>query len=102
LRDIRTYIEELFAHNGEPNGAAAAERIFALESKLAAAQWSKVDNRDADKVYNKYTSTELAALLSNLDLDQYLAGHWRLLSLDYAIVSQPSYMKELNMLFRAN
>jgi predicted metalloendopeptidase len=98
IERYKAYIVELFAHNGEPNGAAAAERIFALESKLAAAQWSKVDNRDADKVYNKYTRQELAALLSNLDLDQFLKDIGAA-ELDYAIVSQPSYMKELNMLF---
>jgi putative endopeptidase len=95
----KTYIEELFAHNGEPDGAAAAERIFALESKLAAAQWSKVDNRDADKVYNKYTRAELAALLSNVDLDQYLADIGAA-DLDYAIVSQPSYMEQFNRIFQ--
>jgi predicted metalloendopeptidase len=99
IEKYKTYIKELFAHIGEPKGAAAAQRIFTLESKLAAAQWSKVDNRDADKVYNKYTRAELAALLSNLDLGQYLADIGAA-ELDYAIVSQPSYMEEFNRLFQ--
>ncbi len=97
INKYKAYISQLFAHNGQPDGAAAAERIFLLESKLAAAQWSKVDNRDADKAYNKYSRTQLTELLSNLNLDQYLKDIGAA-DLEYAIVSQPSYVETFNSL----
>ena len=33
-----------------------------------------MDNRDADKRYNKLSADELQLMLSNLDLDSYMAG----------------------------
>lgn len=93
-----SYITGLLTLGGHDNAELAATRIFALESELAAAQWSNVDNRDADKVYNKYSAKALTGLLSNLDLNQYFAGIGTP-DLHYVIVSQPSYLQSVNQLF---
>ena len=40
----------------------AAADIVAFETRLAKAQWSKEDNRDSTKTYNKKTRDELVKL----------------------------------------
>jgi predicted metalloendopeptidase len=69
---------------------AAAAEIVAFETRIAKAQWSKVDNRDSIKTYNKKTLAELCSLAPDFD--------WRLYfdvvgikSVRDLIVSQPSY-----------
>ena len=47
---------------GWPNGTEAATTVFAVESKLAAAQWSRIQNRDRNATYNKMTLTQMQAL----------------------------------------
>ena len=44
-----------------PTPAAKAQRIMALETRLAAAHWDNVTNRDAVKTYNAITSTRRRA-----------------------------------------
>ena len=92
------YLESILTLSGHPDAAAAAQRIFALESQLAEHQWTKVDNRDADKRYNKLSADELQLMLSNLDLDSYMAG----IGIDLpetVIVVQPSYFIAFNQIF---
>ena len=47
---------------GEDSARARAERIVALETRLAAAHWDVVARRDADKTYNPVTWDELPTL----------------------------------------
>jgi len=53
------------AGHGEPE--ASAQAIVALETALAEAQWTKVENRDPVKRYNKMGLQELAALSPGYD-----------------------------------
>jgi predicted metalloendopeptidase len=46
-----------FAAQADP--AAAAERVFALEEKLAEAHWPSADTRDLDRTYNLMTREQL-------------------------------------------
>jgi len=94
----KSYLADILALSGHTDASAAAERIFALESQLAEHQWNKIDNRDADKRYNKLSAKEFIALLSNLDLETYLLG----IGIDLpatVIVVQPSYLAAFNQLF---
>ena len=68
------YLEELLALSGHSEAKLAAQRILALETRLAAHQWDKVDNRDADKRYNKLSAGEFKELLSAFDVDGYMVG----------------------------
>ncbi len=50
-----------------PEAATVANQIFELEKKLAATHWSRVDNRDYDKTYNKYEITKLNSLTPHIN-----------------------------------
>lgn len=92
------YVALALSLSGHTDAESASQSIYALEAQLAAAQWTKVENRDADKAYNKYSSKAFKSLLSNLDLDLYLQGVGAG-DMDHVIVSQPSYLQAVNDLF---
>jgi putative endopeptidase len=92
------YVEQVMALSGYGDSKGAAERIMALETSLAEHHWDKVENRDANKRYNKVTDAELESMLSNFDLDDYFNGLGTGRQ-EYVIVSQPSYMQAMNELF---
>ena len=58
----RTHIVKLLSLAGEPAGEADADAIIALETALARLQWTRVQNRDPIKTYNRRTVAELPAL----------------------------------------
>lgn len=93
------YIERIMALAGNDDAAAAAGRIMALETRLAEHQWSRVENRDAEKVYNKFSDEQLDALLPDFNLDSWFSGIGTGRQ-PYVIVMQPSYLEALNKLFR--
>jgi putative endopeptidase len=70
--------------------AAMAEKILALETQIAEAQWTKVDSRDADKTYNKYTFAELPKLSPNFDWPGFIDG-MGIGKSPGIVVSQPSF-----------
>jgi putative endopeptidase len=92
------YLEELLALSGHGQPKLAAQRILALEMRLADHQWDKIDNRDADKRYNKLSGAEFTELLSTFKLESYMVGIGVVLP-DFVIVGQPSYLSALNDLF---
>jgi len=91
-------VEKLLAASGYADAGGAAQRIMALETRLAANHWDKEDSRDADKIYNKVSDAELGEMLSNFNLDAYFAGIGSGRQ-EYVIVSQPSYLEAVNGLF---
>ena len=54
-----------FVNDPAPEKSAAA--IFALETRLARAHWTNVENRDAVKTYNKVTVADLAKQFPGFD-----------------------------------
>jgi putative endopeptidase len=77
---------------GDKEAATEARDILALETELAKVQWTKVQNRDPVKVYNKIEIARLHALAPNFDWKRYLASAGVDGRVGYLIVSQPSYM----------
>ncbi len=75
---------------GWAEGGKAAEQIFALESKLAEAQWSRVQNRDRNATYNKMTPAELSTLAPGFDWAAFIKAA-QLNSEDALVVRQPTY-----------
>ena len=71
LAEIRTkyqqHVEKTLALAGEKNAAAQARAIVAFETELAKVQWTKVENRDPVKRYNKMTVAELTKLAPGYD-----------------------------------
>ena len=61
----KAYIARTLTRLGEPNAAAMAGKVFALETAFAQKSWAAADRRDVDKVNNP---------MSTLDLAQYAPG----------------------------
>ena len=87
---------ELSGQN-ELAAAAAAQKIFAIESAIAHAQWDSVDNRDPDKIYNPYAIKDLASLGDNLDWNR-VRETLGITTADALIIQQPSYFEALDRL----
>jgi putative endopeptidase len=93
----RVYVKDMLAAANTPNAAAAAERVFALESKLAKASWSRVQNRDDEKTYNRYDLAALGKLTPGFDWSAFLAGaKVPVGKVKAVIVKQPSYFEAVS------
>ena len=90
IRDgFRGYVGQLLKLAGADNREALATRVLALETRLAQAQWTKVQLRDPIAVYNKFA----AAKAPGLDWLRYLdAAGVRTAEL---VVGQPSFFTTL-------
>jgi len=98
--DIRTayvaYLERMFTLAEVPDAAARAQRVFELETTIAAAHWDNVASRDSEKTYNLTTWNavlDTAAANNGPDLNGWLvaldapAG-----SFDELVLRQPSFL----------
>ncbi|HEU4602965.1 MAG TPA: M13-type metalloendopeptidase [Steroidobacteraceae bacterium] len=95
----RQYVADLLAAAGTPNAKPAAEKVVRLETQLAQVQWTKVQNRDAEKTYNKYDMAGLQKLMPHLDWSAFMAGaQIPPDKVDGMVVSQPSFFEGLDKL----
>ncbi|MES2901564.1 MAG: M13 family metallopeptidase [Pseudomonadota bacterium] len=104
LKDIRVkyqaHIAKMLTLAGHGDAAAKAATIVALETEIARIQWTRVENRDPVKRYNKKTLAELQALMPGFDFKTYLQGTGAGQPAS-VIVSQPSYLAALDKLVAA-
>jgi predicted metalloendopeptidase len=94
------HIERLLTLAGQPDAKADAQRILDLETALARVQWTKVENRDPVKTYNKLAPAQLAELVPGYDWKSYLAAAGVGAHPDDLVVSQPSYLAGLGRLLQ--
>jgi predicted metalloendopeptidase len=96
LKSIRVKYEQYLARMltlaGEKDADAQARAVVALETELARAQWTKVQNRDPVKTYNKLSYGKLKDLAPGQDWDAYFDAAGLKGRVDDVIVSQPSYV----------
>ncbi len=92
------YIADLFALAGMENGAVQAEMILKLETALAQVQWTRVENRDPDKTYNRFAITGLDSLAPGYDWQRFLDGLGVSGETDI-IVRQPGFMEAFGKMF---
>jgi len=93
MRDkYREHVAKMLAMAGDTTGAAEAGHILALETGLAKAQWTRVENRDPVKRYNKVAVAKLPDLAPGYDWKRYLVAANVDGKVTDVIVSQPSYM----------
>lgn len=95
-----SYVEKLLTLSGDSNAKQNAASIVALETELAKVQWTKVQNRDPVKTYNKVTLTQLKALAPHFNWDNYLSDTGLKTKITSAIVSQPSYLKGVDQVLQ--
>ncbi len=70
----RAYIEAMFGLAGLKDAAKRAAAVYALEEKMAAVHWTRLENRDPQKTYNKMTIAELQKLAPTVPWTKWLAG----------------------------
>ena len=61
----RQYLADMMKLAGMDDTDARADRILALETQIAKAQWSRADRRDEDKIYNPMKIADLKAMAPN-------------------------------------
>jgi putative endopeptidase len=105
LKEARTayrlHIEKMLSMAGQAKAARAAAAILDLETSLAKIQWTRVEDRDPIKTYNKTALSELPALMQGYDWQRYIRGSGIDGKVDYVIVSQPTYFISLGKVMGA-
>ena len=95
----RAHIVKLLSLSGEPASAADADAIIGLETSLARLQWTRVQNRDPIKTYNRRTVAALPALATEDAWPSWLAA-MGIGDVRDVVVSQPSYLEGLGAILR--
>jgi putative endopeptidase len=68
----QAYLAQLLTLAGEPNGAARAAAVVGLERQFAQAHWTRVENRNQDRTYNRRTVAELTREAPGFDWAAWL------------------------------
>ncbi|MCC5856488.1 MAG: M13 family metallopeptidase [Idiomarina sp.] len=91
-------IRGLWQEAGWEQGEQAAEAILALETRIAQAHWSRIQNRDRRATYNKMTVSELAESAPGFDWGNFFdaAG----VEIDELVVRQPDYLTQFATMYR--
>ncbi|WP_229425327.1 MULTISPECIES: M13 family metallopeptidase [unclassified Massilia] len=90
------HVAQILGLAGVKDAGAQAKAIVEFETELAKVQWTKVENRDPVKRYNKMSVAELGALTPGYDWNAALAAAGVGNKLEYVIVAQPSYLTGFN------
>ncbi|HUH93742.1 MAG TPA: M13 family metallopeptidase [Casimicrobiaceae bacterium] len=98
--EYRAHIEAMEKLAGSRIAKKEADDIVALETELASAQWSRVENRNPAKTYNKRSTAELSKLMPAYDWNSYLLDAGVAGKIDYVIIGQPSYFTALGDLLQ--
>lgn len=90
----RVHLARMLELAGLDDPQGRAERVIALETRLAGAHWDRVTNRDAVKTYNLVDADGLASLIPGFDWGRWGAelgaGDDRLAQV---VVRQPTYLE---------
>ncbi|HTC39314.1 MAG TPA: M13 family metallopeptidase [Steroidobacteraceae bacterium] len=97
----RAHIEKMLSMAGQAKAEHDAAAILDLETALAKIQWTRVEQRDPIKTYNKTALSELGALMPGYDWQRYIHGSGIEGKVDYVIVRQPTYFTTLGKVINA-
>jgi len=93
------YMDKIFTLAKETNSAEKAKRIFDMETDIAKRHWTRVENRDRNKTYNKYTVKELNGLMPEFDWPIFLSESG-VSNISEVIVRQPSFFEALDSIMQ--
>ena len=96
-----SHIEKMLSLAGQENAGAKARSIMELETKIAAQHWTRVENRDNEKTYNKYRLAELSDLTPQIEWSLLLDAA-QVSATEELIVRQPSYLKSFDQILHQN
>jgi putative endopeptidase len=94
LAAYQAHVARLFELAGVAAFEQAAERVVAVETLIAQAHWTRVQNRDRTATYNRMTLAEVAAIAPNLDMPVMLAAG-DIDGIDEIVIRQPSYLARI-------
>ena len=98
-QNYRAYVSRMLALAGVPADGAAreAEAIFALEKRMAEAQWTRVERRDPERIYNRVELAGLEKAAPRFPWKAYLSdlGHGGVTTFT---TSTPRYLARLDEL----
>ncbi len=93
-----TYVSDLFSLAKIPEADKKAAQIMKMETELAKGHWTRVENRDRDKTYNKYSIKKLEMLTPSFRWSEYIKAA-DIGNIENMIVRQPSYFEHLNRIY---
>ncbi|MBS1646153.1 MAG: M13 family metallopeptidase [Bacteroidetes bacterium] len=96
----KKHVENMFSLLGDKAEIAKknAETVFAVEAQMAEASMGRIELRDPDKQYNKFTKEEFFKKESNIEFNAFLAAAGVTSPFTHVIVTQPLYFDKLNQL----
>ncbi len=97
--DYQAYVARLLTLAGEAQADQRAAQILALETRLAQVQWTRVDSRDRDKIYNKWQIADFAKNAPGFDWSAYLKAGG--IDRQAILVAQPSAFAGMASAFEA-
>ncbi|MFM8518690.1 MAG: M13 family metallopeptidase [Nevskiaceae bacterium] len=94
--DLKRYVARLFELAGRSDGAAAADSILQLETRIASLHCTRVENRDPVKTYNKTRLAEAAQLAPQFEWAAFLEGMGpEAAAIAEFDIRQPTYFRDL-------
>jgi len=87
------YVQHVLELAALPDAQACAQLILKLETRLAEVQWSREQNRDAVKTYNRYTVADASKLTPGFDWAAFLGAVQA--HTDAVVIQQPTYFSAL-------
>ncbi len=82
------HVAAMLSLAGEPNATARAQALVNFETAIAQAHWTKVQNRDSEKTYNRMSIAALARLTPGFDFPAYFKAAG--VNVGSLVVAQPS------------
>jgi putative endopeptidase len=96
-QEFLKHVARMFELADISEGAKLADQVLALETEIAGHHWDQVEDRDAEKTYNKLSYAELKALAPAFDWDTWLtASRTPVAVVEKLIVRQPSFFAGLS------
>ena len=89
------HIARILSLGGQSGAEEKAARIMEIETGLAEHHWTRVENRDRDKTYNKYDLDGLKTLTPDFDWASFYTG-MGLAESKEIVVRQPSFLEAFN------
>jgi hypothetical protein len=87
------HIARMLKKIGVQEAVQAAKDVMTIETAIAQAQWTRVENRDPVKTYNKMSRAELHTLVPQVDWTAYFQSLE--ISSQAVTVSQPTYLSSM-------
>ena len=93
------FVQKILDLAGIGDSADKAQMIMDLETRLAEAHWTRVENRQREKTYNPFTVAEANELTPGLDWNLFLEGAG-MPDRSHFVLRQPSYFTTLGAIIK--